>query len=60
MSRNLSHALWACPPYWNTVSLHSTAVDHCTISYGTGRVVGTVVIHVPQHTYIFYAVKRYC
>ena len=26
----------------NTVSLHSTVVDHCTISYGTGRVVGTV------------------
>ena len=23
-------------------SLHSTVVDHCTISYGTGRVVGTV------------------
>jgi len=42
MSRNLSHALWACPPYWNTVSLHPTVVDHCTISYGTGRVVGTV------------------
>ena len=42
MSRNLSHALWACPPYWNTVGLHSTVVDHCTISYGTGHVVGTV------------------
>ena len=42
MSRNLSHALWVCPPCWNTVSLHSTIVDHCTISYGTGRVVGTV------------------
>ena len=39
MSRNLSDA---SPPYWNTVSLHPTIVDHCTISYGTGRVVGTV------------------
>ena len=36
MSRNLSHALWACPPYWNTVSLHPTVVAYCTVRYGTG------------------------
>jgi len=44
MSCNLSDALFALPAilYWNTVSLHSTLDDHCTISYGTGRVVGMV------------------
>ena len=33
---------YACPPSLNTVSLHSTIVDHCTIRYVTGCVVGTV------------------
>ena len=33
---------YACPPSLNTVSLRPTVVDHCTIRYGTGRVVGTV------------------
>ena len=54
MSRNLSHAMLACPPYWNTVSLYPTLVDHCTISHGTGRVVGTV-----SYTYAYFHTLGY-
>jgi len=32
------HYAMLCPPTFNTVSLHSTAFDHCTVRYGTGRV----------------------
>ena len=32
------HYAMLCQPSFNTVSLHSTAFNHCTVRYSTGRV----------------------